>query len=351
MAVMNIILASVSAFVLSFLLSLAVLKLFPRWGLMDNPKKYGYTRAPIPLSGGVVIPLVFALITLLFLPFEKHLFALTFGAVALAGVSFWDDRGGLSPVFRLGFQLFLALFVVVFGVGIEVISNPLGGHFDLTAYEINIPWRGIFYQITVWADLFTIIWLIAMINTLNWLDGVVGLSAGTALAGGITLGVLSLTSLVNQPEIALLSFVFSAAILGFLFFNFPPPKMLLGDAGAMPLGFILAVLAIFSGGKVATAFLVLALPLLDAFWVAFSRLVRGKKPWEGRDKAHLHDRLLLLGWSERQIFFLFFAVAVSLGVSSLLIATFGKGVMILAVLLGFLAFRFWVERTLNLVKK
>lgn len=347
----NIILASLSAFSLSLLIAFFIKKQFPKWGFMDHPEKYGHKRSSVPLPGGVGMPLVFCLISLIFLPFEKHIFGFVLAVLILTAVSFWDDRKNISPFIRLGVQVFAGLILVIFGVGIEVISNPFGGYLQLNAWEIDvIKWKGDFYQFSVIADLFTIAWVVIMANTLNWLDGVPGLSAGTAAAGGITLGFLSLTSMVNQPEIALLSFVFAGAIFAFLPFNIPPIKMLLGDAGAMPLGFILAVLAIFSGGKVATAFLVLALPILDAVWVALYRLSKGVKPWQGRDKAHLHDKLLMLHWSERQIFILFFLVSVFLGVSSLFLHTLSKGILILTIAVVFIVFRFWLEKKVKSIK-
>ncbi len=343
----EIIFASLLAFTLSISASFLMLKFFPKWGLMDKPWKYGHKRKPIPYPAGIAMPIIFSIILLFFLPFDKHLFALVFGTLSLAIVAFVDDRKGLNPIFRLSFQVFIALVVIACGIGIEVISNPLGGHFELNQYSLDIPINSIDYQITLPSDLFTIIWIIIMINTLNWLDGVVGLSAGTSAAGGLTLGILSLTPLVNQPEIALIAFVFAFVALGFLPFNIAPPKMLLGDAGAMPLGFILAMLAIFSGGKVATAFLVLALPVLDAFWVALYRMMHGKMPWKGQDKAHLHDRLLMLNWNKRQIFFLFFLTSVFLGSTSLFLGTTGKGVVVFILLLSFFIFRFQIERKLQ----
>lgn len=345
----NIILASLLAFFLSLLTAFFIEKKFPVWGFMDKPKKYGHKRNPVPLPGGVGIPLVFCFVALLFLPFNKQIFGFVLAVLLLTIVSFWDDRKNISPFIRLGVQIFAGLILVIFGIGIEVISNPFGGYLELNNWEIDIiKWKGDYYQFTVLADLFTITWVVVMANTLNWLDGVSGLSGGTAAAGGITLGFLSLTSMVNQPEIALLSFVFACAIFAFLPFNIPPIKMLLGDAGAMPIGFILAVLAIFSGGKVATAFLVLALPILDAIWVAFYRLSKGVKPWQGRDRAHLHDKLLILGWNEKQIFLLFFLVSVFLGVSSLFLHTLSKGILIFTIFITFFVFRFWLEK---IVKK
>jgi len=339
----KIILGIIISFFLSLLTSFFILKKFPQWNFLDNPKKFNFSRKPVPLPGGVGIPVIFALVAILFLPLEKHIIGFSTAVLLLTLICFLDDRKGLKPILRLILQIIIALILIASGIGIEVISNPFGGHIDLSIFKINaFYWQGDFYQITVLADLFTIAWVLILINTLNWLDGVVGLSTLSAASSGIVLGILSLTEKVNQPEIAFLSFIFAAAVFGFLPFNIPPVKMLLGDAGAMPLGLIIAVLAIFSGGKVATAFLVLALPILDAFFVIIFRLVQRKKPWEGKDQAHLHDRLLAKGWSEKQILLLFFLVAIFLGIVTLFLGTLGKTVLIILISLLFLFFRFIV---------
>jgi UDP-GlcNAc:undecaprenyl-phosphate GlcNAc-1-phosphate transferase len=354
--ILLIILAITAAFVVSFTCSLLIVKIFPRLGLMDNPRRFGYKRRPVPLPGGIAIPLVFVLVTAIFLVADKHLLGFFLGILLLTIVSFWDDLRQISPVWRLLAQFFAGIILILSGIGIEVLSNPFGPDFDLTAWEIDaIRINGDYYQLTILSDLFTIIWVIVMVNTLNWLDGVPGLSASSGAAGGITLGILSLVvapgSVIGQEGIAIMAFIFAAVLLGFLPFNVPPIKMLLGDSGAMPIGFILGVLAIISGGKVATAFLVLALPILDAFWVGLSRFFRGQKPWEGKDKSHLHDKLMLLGWSERQILLLFFTISVFLGVSSLFLQTFGKLVLIFSLVLSFVLFRFLIERKLNIYSK
>ncbi len=322
-------------FTASLFFSSLVLHLFPHWNLLDNPKKYGFSRAPIPYPAGIAPILALLLGILVFFPFSGKFIGLLVGIALVTGVSFWDDRRHLSPIFRLGIHFLAAGIIAFSGIRIEFLGNPFGEAFALAEIFRFLP------------ELITIFWLVAFANVMNWLDGVPGLSAASASAAGIFLGILSLTPLVYQPETAVLAFIFSAATGGFLLFNFPPAKMLLGDTGAMSFGFFIAALTVFSGGKMATAFLVLALPLLDAANVIVSRLLAGKNPLRGADKRHLHDRLALLGWSNREILLFFLVISVLLGWLSLQFGTRGKILLALLVMILFLIFSAILEKMLH----
>ena len=346
------------ALLASVAVSFLILQIFPKLGLLDRPEKFGLSRRPIPLPGGVGLVLVFLLFlalnhfwapgvfqdAALLAHFQKQIWGLALAILLLATICFFDDRVGLSVILRLAGQVLAALILIAFGVGIEAISNPFGVAFDLTGFEIDfLKIGGNWHQINPVADSITIIWVVLLVNVSNWLDGVRGLTAGVNFAGGIVLGILALSESVGQGEIAILSFVFAFCVLGFLPFNLPPARMLLGDTGAMPMGLILAVLAILSGGKLATAFLVFALPIFDAVWVFFWRLKQGRLPWQGRDKAHLHDRLLERNFSEKFIFLIFFSFSSLLGLSALWLHTLGKVVLVGIFGILFLIFRWSLD--------
>lgn len=252
--------------------------------------------------------------------------------ILIAGVSFWDDRRHLPPVVRLFVHIFASMIAIGSGIRIEYLSNPLGDVIDLEKTFFLLP------------GIMTTIWLVGFANVMNWLDGVPGLSTLSAAAAGIFLGILSLTPLVNQPEIAKLSFIFAAAAAGFVIFNFPPPKMLLGDTGAMSFGFFLACISVFSGGKMATIFIVLALPMLDSTYVVLRRLIAGRSPFQGKDNLHLHDRLMLAGFSSRQILLVFLSISLFLGWLSLQLDTSGKIILVLACGILFLLFSAVLEK-------
>lgn len=340
---MPIIIPVITAFALTFFLTKLALKFFPKWGLLDKPKKYGLKRKPIPYFGGIIIFFVFALNLLVFLPINKSLIGFLIGGGVLVTVSFLDDKKGLSPVFRLFMQLFVAMILILSGIGIEVITNPFGGELALNSWQIPFEINGIAYHLTVLADLFTIIWVIGMINTMNWLDGISGLTSGIATIGGITLGFLSLSPIVNQPEIAMMSFIFAAICFAFWFFDFYPPKILMGDSGSMFLGYVLAVFGIFSGGKVATAFLIMGFPILDAIWVVLRRIKEGNSPLKG-DLKHFHHRLLEVGLTERKALIFIYFICAIFGVSALFLSTVGKFVAIVLMFLLMVVIGRWLVR-------
>lgn len=309
---------TVLAFLCSFTCSWIALSLFPKWKLLDSPQKYGHHRDPIPYPGGIIIAGIVLIGIGLSSEWNAQLAGFLGGATLLTLVSFYDDRFGVHPAIRLFSQIGIGTMLVLTGTRIVFLGNPFGD----TAFELP------FFLST----LVTICWITGMINTVNWLDGVPGAAAGTSTLAGIFLGILSLTPVVDQPELATMCFLFAAANAGFLFFNIAPPKMLNGDSGAMFSGFMIAVFSIFSGGKMATAFLVLALPMFDAASVIFHRLRQKRSPLQGGDKQHLHDKLREHGFSDRQILAIFLFISLLLGISALFLQTLGK--LLFLVLLG-----------------
>ncbi|KKT76840.1 MAG: Glycosyl transferase, family 4 [Candidatus Peregrinibacteria bacterium GW2011_GWA2_44_7] len=295
-------LPALTSFGLAFLGTFSALRLFPKLKLMDRPHLYGLKRAPIPYSGGLVLFLMFLVNVLLFMDLNKHVLGVLFAVTLIVGVSFLDDRYRLSPLLRLGVQVVAATIVVLFGMGIDVVTNPFGGLIHLDGLEFPLTLGNTVYHFTLLADLFTVIWIVAMINTVNWLDGLPGLVSGISCIASFILFLLSVRPnfhYINQAEVSILAIILFGITAAFWWFDFSPPKILMGDTGSMFLGFMLAILAIFSGGKIATTFLIMGFPLLDAFWVILRRLFQGKSPFKG-DLYHFHHRLLRVGLSDRQ---------------------------------------------------
>ena len=141
---------------------------------------------------------------------------------------------------------------------------------------------------------------------------------------------LSISEKVNQPETAVLALILAMIALAFWLFDFYPPKIIIGDSGSMFFGLILAVLAIFSGGKIATSLLILGFPILDALYVAVHRIYNKRAPWKGgewdkeRKAVHLHHRLLDFGLTEKQVLAAIYALAGSFAISALFMGTKGK---------------------------
>ncbi len=322
------------AFILSLILSLGVLRFFPNWNLLDKPELYGHKRKPIPYPGGVA-PLFAILITLLvFLPLEGTLFSLVLGALLLAFICFLDDRFSLSPVLRLGVQFFVALLLVIGGIGMSSISGPFGTIIALDQWSWIINVGEFSFTFTLFADLLTVIWVMVMINAFNWIDGVPGMTASVSSVAAFVLLLLSLRPefhYLDQSLAITLSSVILGASLAFLIFDFPPPKILMGDTGSMLLGFFLAVTAIISGGKIATTVLVLGFPILDFAWVILRRILKGQSPFKG-DLWHFHHRLLNAGFTSRQVVLFFSVTSALFGALALFLQTEGKVFVFIVIL-------------------
>jgi UDP-GlcNAc:undecaprenyl-phosphate GlcNAc-1-phosphate transferase len=167
------------------------------------------------------------------------------------------------------------------------------------------------------------LWMMGMIFTTKFLDGLDGLCAGISLIGGLTLFTLSLLPKVNQPMTAILAIIFVGSLLGFLFYGFYPASIFLGESGSTFCGFILGVLAIILGGKIATALLVMGIPILDVAWAIVRRLWYKQSPFKA-DKSHLHHRLLDIGLSQKQTVLLLYGISAIFGFTAVFLQSFGK---------------------------
>jgi UDP-N-acetylmuramyl pentapeptide phosphotransferase/UDP-N-acetylglucosamine-1-phosphate transferase len=171
-----------------------------------------------------------------------------------------------------------------------------------------------FYAVSPWlAILVTVFWLGLMANTVNWIDGVDGLAAGVSAIAGLMLGIHALLLTPAQYTVAVVPLALAGAAAGFLWYNFPPAKVFMGDAGAEFLGFVLGVSAIMGGAKLATVLLVLGVWILDVAWLIVSRMMAGRSPTQsGRD--HLHQRLTDGGFAPKQIAVFFYTLSITFGV-------------------------------------
>ena len=329
------------AFILSLLLSFATYKLAVKKKWLDYADgKRKLHAKPTPNLGGVAMFLSFLIVTILFLYFNnvtgayfKYVVGLMVGALVLFVTGVIDDRKKINPAIKFAVQIISALIVIASGVGITYINNPFGGFIFLDQIKIPIlNISGTIYQITLFADIFALLWIVGTINVVNFLDGLDGLASGVAVVSFLAVYLLSISPAVNQPLSAIVALILLGAILGFIPFNLNPAKMFMGDSGSMFLGFTLATVAIVSGGKVATALLVLGLPIFDGLWVATSRLIHKRKPWEaGRD--HLHHKLVDLGLSKRGVVLVFWFITALFGIISLMAGARGKMIALIVLVL------------------
>ena len=245
---------------------------------------------------------------------DRALWGILAGMLVLLIFGFLDDIKSLSPWTQMVGQFLAATALIWGGVQAQYIRLP----FDTTLYfdrvTFAIPhWLG-GGIVWVYSAIFTYIWVIAMINVMNFFDGLDGLAGSIAATGSAVLFFVCLRLGYVGP--ATLALVLAGVAAGFLPWNWYPSKLFMGTVGSQVLGFLLAVIAIISGAKVATAILVLGIPVLDAIVVIFRRLLAGTSPFKA-DQRHLHHRLLKIGLPIPAVVVLINAVAVVFGLFAL----------------------------------
>ena len=257
-----------------------------------------------------------------------------------------DDKLRLRARYLLAAPLLAVLAVIASGVGIEFVSHPTR---EGLLYLNQFQWvlgtvfgRTIAFVLV--ADAFTVLWLMGMMFTTKLLDGLDGLVGGITTIGAFILFALSLSDKTFQPDVALFSIILAGAALGFLFWNTHPAKIFLGEAGSVWLGFMLGLLAIISGGKVATALLIMGIPILDVGWVILRRLLHEHRPVGRGDSKHLHFRLLTAGLSHRASVLLLWSVAALFGIASLFVQTRGKIYLLVVLVVVMITLAIWVTR-------
>jgi UDP-GlcNAc:undecaprenyl-phosphate GlcNAc-1-phosphate transferase len=324
------------ALVLAVLLTGVVRRLALRTNIVDEPnEERKIHKKPIPLLGGLAIFISFFAVLGYYFFFTdkmaggqilgKHLIGVFIGGLLIMIGGFLDDKYKLAPKWQIIWPTLAAIVVIVSGVGINYISSPIGGLVNLNNWQFTLfHFNGIPYKITLLADLFTLVWLLGMMYTTKFLDGLDGLVSGVTTIGAIIIFFVSLMAEVSQPETALLAIIFAGACLGFLAWNFNPAKIFLGEGGSLFTGFILGVLSIIAGGKIATTLLIMGLPILDAFLVLVQRLVAKPKSLVLADQKHLHFRMLDAGLSQRQAVLSLYFVTLVFGTSTLVLKSEGK---------------------------
>ncbi len=316
------------AFGSALVLSYGVRRFALRRGIVDHPSQAPERkihRRPVPLIGGIAIfgALIFTTGVYAFFSdrlfggylLPKHLIGIGIAGVFLMIGGALDDLHNRKPVQQIIWPILAALAVISVGIGITYITNPLGGVIQLDTVSIELfSWNSTPYVLTLFADIFAFCWLMGMMYTTKFLDGLDGLVAGITTIGAFVLFFLSLNQEVAQPETALLSVILAGSMAGFLILNFHPAKIFLGEGGSLLAGFMLGVLAILSGAKIATALLIMGIPILDVVWVIIRRAFFEKQsPFRTADKKHLHFRLLDIGLSHRQAVLLLYGISLLFG--------------------------------------
>lgn len=340
---MNYLLIAITSFLTGWVAVQAALRFFPKWGLMDRPLKYGLKRAPIPYYGGLAIVTAFMLSALFWLKLDTRLLIFLATALIIAAISFWDDYKGLKPIWRLLMQVVAGVVLFVSGTMVTAIPNPIGAELPLSNW--------IFGGIAVGSLFVTVVWVVLIMNTVNWIDGLNGLPSGVSTIASLVIFVLSIKpdNAVDQTAVAVMALILGMVTLAFWLYDFYPAKILMGDTGSMFIGFMLAGLAIYSGGKLATAILVLGFPIVDAIWVILRRIFNGTSPFKG-DLIHFHHRLLYAGFTMRQALCVIYIACLIFGVLAIFLGTGQKlwaflGLLATMAILGFLVVILEIEKS------
>ena len=329
-----------TAFLISLLITPLSIKLGRRWKIIDRPGGRRQHHTEISRLGGVALFAGFVGTGLIIFAFSalgiwspigaedgKLLTGVLLGSCLIFAFGLWDDYKQLPSWPQFVAQFGVALIAIAFDIIVERVTLPFFG------YTIFPGW--ITYPLTIF-------WVMGMINTVNWLDGLDGLAAGVAAIAGLLFSIHALS--LGQTTVALFPLALAAACLGFLPFNFHPARVFMGS-GSMLLGFALASLSILAPAKVATALLVLGIPILDVAWLIIQRWRQQGSPVRaGRD--HLHYRLLDLGLSQRQIVLLYYAFCATFGILALIIEVRLFKLMTLGVMGSLTLFLlWWLSRT------
>ncbi|MDP3997858.1 MAG: MraY family glycosyltransferase [Candidatus Andersenbacteria bacterium] len=228
-----------------------------------------------------------------------------------------DENKNLPAGTQLIWQIVIALIAVSWGWTIQYISHPFGAgilHLDQLAWG-NFVFPG---------SILTVIWLIFIMNAINWLDGLDGQAPGVGFVTLLTLAAISLLPSIQDPTTISLALAGAGCLLAFLLWNFYPARVYLGTQGSWFLGLYIGLVAIIGNGKIVTTLLVLSLPVIDLIYVVILRLVHRQAPWRGDTSRHWHHRLLARGFSPRVIALAAIIFTALLGLAAVLLQTTEK---------------------------
>ncbi len=299
--------------------ALVITPYIARWaarnGICDYPSSRRVHMDCIPRAGGIALFISFIvsyLFSLLVLSaqetvsiFNRELIFFLLGGVSIFSLGLWDDVKGLSPWIKFVGQSGVGLLVWIGGINVELLSVTLHSGVSLPSWL---------------SALITVFWVVLLINAINLIDGLDGLAAGICLFVSITLLLLCFSA--GNLVLVIGFSALAGSCLGFLRYNFNPASIFMGDCGSYLLGYLLAALTIQGAMKshatVALLIPIIALgvPLLDTLLAPVRRFVLGKKMFRP-DQSHIHHLLLKLGYSQRRVVMIIYAVTVFLGLVAL----------------------------------
>ena len=314
-AIARIMAALVTALLISFIATPVVKSLAHKMGAIDVPKdNRRMHKHPIPRMGGLAIFLGFLLSALLFIPMSEPMRGMLLGGIIIVILGILDDIYALPALPKLIVQIVAALVAVMHGNVIQVISNP------------NLISDNPYWSLGMWAVPVSVIWIVAITNAVNLIDGLDGLAVGVATISSLTMLVIAM--LVSENVVALTMAALAGGCIGFMPYNFNPAKIFMGDTGSTFLGFILATVSIqglfkfYTIISFAVPFLMLGLPLFDTCFAILRRLSKGQNPMSP-DRSHVHHRLIDMGFNQKQAVAILYVISAILGLSAVVLTTSG----------------------------
>ena len=328
-----------ASFVISFASTPVVKSFAQKVGAIDVPNEARRVHDhPIPRLGGLAIFLGFLLSVILFADIDRQIRGILIGAVIIVATGAVDDVVSLRAIVKLIIQIIVAIIAVMHGVVIDVIMNPNVfaevEHISLGILSVPI----------------TILWIVAVTNAVNLIDGLDGLAVGVSTIASVTMLVVALV--VAEPNVAVILACLAGACVGFMPYNLNPAKIFMGDTGALLLGYVLSTMSVvgmFKFYAIVSFFvpvLALAVPIMDTSFAFTRRILRGQSPFTP-DRGHFHHRLLDMGMSQKQAVSILYTVSIILGVSAVVLATTGE----LKILILVLAFCVAVFYGLHIAEK
>ncbi|MEQ6377565.1 MraY family glycosyltransferase [Bacillaceae bacterium S4-13-58] len=323
--------AFVLSLVISVLLTPVVKKLAYKIGAMDQLDPRKVHTVEMPRLGGLAIYISFISGFLIFSPQHPYVLPIVVASSIIVITGMLDDIRGLSPKTKLLMQIVSAVIVIASGVHIDFINLPFGDPLDLG--YLSIP--------------FSLLWVVGITNAINLIDGLDGLAAGISSIALLTISCLAI--LMGNSFVTLISFLLLGGTVGFLFYNFYPAKIFMGDTGSLFLGFMLAVISML-GFKHVTLFsfivpiMVLGVPISDTLFAMVRRAMQ-KKPLFEADKAHLHHGLFRLGFSHPETVLLMYAISAVFSLAAVILSQAQMWGSIIVIALFILMIELMVEIT------
>ena len=307
--------ALIVALIVALVATPVVKSLAFKMGAMDVPKDNRRMHDhPIPRMGGLAIFLGFLLSVLLFAEITPQLRGMLLGSVIIVVLGIFDDIYSLPAMFKFVVQIVAALVAVFSGNVIQTLSNP------------NIFSSDLYWDLGVLSIPVSVIWIVAITNAVNLIDGLDGLACGVSTISSMTRLVISLV--VSDAPAAILMAALAGSCIGFLPYNLNPAKIFMGDTGSTFLGYVLAVVSIqglfkfYTIISFAVPFLMLGLPIFDTCFAFIRRIAHGQSPMHA-DRSHVHHRLIDMGFSQKQAVAVLYIISAILGLSAVVLTTAG----------------------------